>query len=99
MPTLTCKITGKNYEDCTCLLCEVVKKSFEVKRSPETPPVCPSNSSELLNAIERAAGEECTCTEEQQTREDCTLCRACQASEFLNRLAESLRHAAEELGI
>lgn len=50
MATLICKITGKDYIDCDCALCVAMKKSLEVKQSPENTEVSPSDLSALLVA-------------------------------------------------
>ena len=48
MSDLTCKITGKDYEDCECGLCMKLKKSLEVKRSPHAASEAGSECMNLL---------------------------------------------------
>jgi hypothetical protein len=50
MSDLICKITAKDYEDCECALCMKLKKSLEVKQSPQAAPEAGSECMNLLNA-------------------------------------------------
>lgn len=45
-----------------------------------------------LEEIEKIAKEDCTCTEEQQTGKDYTVCRSCEASGIIHEIADELEY-------
>lgn len=65
-----------------------------------------SSGYDLLSPLEKVlklAAEDCTCTEEQQSGDDPTLCPSCEACGELNRLGEMrdemVRDLTERLGL
>lgn len=52
---------------------------------------------ELIIDLEKIADEDCICSSKQETGEDPTVCRRCEAAGILNRVGELLRDEMKEL--
>lgn len=53
---------------------------------------------EMITDLEREAEEECTCSEKQQTGEDSTVCKSCEAAHIINMVGELLRDELKARG-
>lgn len=51
----------------------------------------------VLEELEEIAGEPCSCTEDQQSGIDPSLCRSCNASHILNEIDEEARYELRKL--
>ncbi len=51
-----------------------------------------------LKEVERIVLEPCTCTEDQQTGKDYTVCRSCEAGGIINDIAEELAYRLGSIG-
>lgn len=50
---------------------------------------------EMVDKLEKVADGECTCTEKQQSGEDSSTCKRCQAATVLNEVGEILERGIQ----
>jgi hypothetical protein len=50
-----------------------------------------------MDELESIADEDCTCTEAQQSGDDPSVCKSCEASHLINQIGEDLRHGLGNL--
>ncbi len=53
---------------------------------------------DIIKELRDEAAGECTCSEKQQTGEDCTVCKSCEAAHIINMVGELLRDELKERG-